>query len=266
MNMRHAVLLPIVSAFLCAGCGDDRGAAPTPVPSSVEIAGPSGHLFVGQTYQFQMDARMSDGTRVTTGGTWGSDAPIVAIDANGVVRVVGIGEATIFVDYQGQRATRRLRTTFLYEGQLDSSARGQRMAVTRCRGTGWWSTRAYCGSERTFATFTQQDNVVTAAITVVWDSDSFSESRFPAATAVIGATGELGFESLDVFAGDEVGTRWRLRPFGQTQVTGTFTVRVTDPARSGYLEWEEAIEPTSLTRHGASASRAMLPSPPIHDR
>jgi hypothetical protein len=254
--MRYVAPWGIVSALMFSACGDGNGArpAPTPLRSSIEIAGPSAYLFLGQTYQFHMEARMSDGTRATTGGTWASDAPAIAtVDGNGVVSVVGVGEATVYVDYQGQRATRRIRTTVLYEGVLDSAAAGGVVGLTRCTGTGWWSARQYCGSERMVATFTQQENVVTGVIVLVWDSDSFSETAFPPVTAVISPTGELSFESAGSADGDDVVTHWRLGPVGRTRIAGTFTVRITDPRQPGFLEWEEAIKPTSPAEQIISA-------------
>jgi hypothetical protein len=203
--MRYVAPWGIVSALMFSACGDGNGArpAPTPLRSSIEIAGPAAYLFLGQTYQFHMEARMSDGTRATTGGTWASDAPAIAtVDGNGVVSVVGVGEATVYVDYQGQRATRRIRTTVSYEGMLDSAAAGG--VVGRV-------------------------------------------------TAVISPTGELSFASAGSADGDDVVTHWRLRPVGRTQIAGTFTVRITDPRQPGFLEWEEAIKPTSPAEQSVSA-------------
>ena len=87
---------------------------------------------------------------------------------------------------------------------------------------------------------------MTAAITLVWDSDSFSETRFPSVSAVLGPAGELTFESSGVADDDTVVTRWSLRPVGRRQIAGSFTVRLTDPRRSGYLEWESAIKPSAV--------------------
>jgi len=264
-----AASLPVLTA-----CGGDAGVPPTPVPSALTIEGPPDPLFLGQRYRFTMAARLSNGTMRSSGGTWGSDAPGVAtVDAEGAVAVVGVGEATIFVDYQGQRATRRLTTTVQYQGALDTTAR-----TIGCTHTGYWRAVDYCsvypdGTEVLVSgVFTQEGRMVSAAMQERRDGTwGLVIQLFPAVMTSVSETGDLRIESMresrsEPAPGDEPGWvrmqgRWTLRPVGLTQIGGTFVFRQTASDYSGYYEVEARIAPASLTdpaeiRGGSPADRA----------
>ena len=168
--MRAAFVAFIIPALFVACGGGGNGSRPSPVLTAVTITAPGGGvLFVGETYTFTMNARLSDGTMITTGGTWGSDAPQVAeVNAvSGLVQIRGIGEATIYVDYQGQRGTQRIRSTVKYEGTLFATS-----LVTSCVDTGEWEAVDACGEFQTgfelgfSGKFTQSDGAVTAVMSL----------------------------------------------------------------------------------------------------
>jgi hypothetical protein len=252
--MRAAVVTFIISA-LCAGCGDSggNGARPSPVLAAVTITMPrAGALFLGDTYTFTMSARLSDGTIVTTGGVWGSDAPTIATvnASSGSVQIVGIGEATIYVDYQGQRGTQRIQSTVGYEGTLRATSR-----VTSCVDTGDWEAVDACeefpnGFEADFTgTFTQADRTVTAVMSL--GSDDFAGNPV---TAQVNDRGELRFESVHNDGDMTVTIHWMLGPSGLTQVAGTHVLRFEFVGVSGHVDVAATLIPSGITRVVGSAA------------
>jgi hypothetical protein len=244
--MRAAFVAFILSA-LFAGCGDGGSPSrPSPVLAAVTITVPeTGVLFLGETYTLTMNARMSDGTIITTGGTWNSDAPTVATvnSTSGAMQIVGLGEATISVDYQGQRGTQRIRSTVRYEGTLRAASR-----VTNCVDTGDWAAVDACeefptGFEAEFTgEFTQSDRTVTAVMSLGGD-----DLATPA-TAQVSDSGELRFESVHTDGDMKVTIQWTLQPSGLTQITGTHVARFEFVGVAGHVDVVATIIPSGITR------------------
>jgi hypothetical protein len=242
-------LFAIGSLLVLVACGGGgSGPPPSPTLTSVTIVAQDGILFLGQTYTFSMSARLSDGATVTTGGTWGSDAPAVATvnSVSGSVQIVGLGEATIFVDYQGQRGTRRIRTTVRYEGTLDGV-----MRLTGCSQTGEWATGKACDEFRNgdeflaLGTFTQSETTVTAVMDLGDGDDPFPA---PPVAATISGSGELRLESVHRDGGLTGRAQWVFRPTGLTQIEGTIVIRWTASGVSGFMENRANILPTTIIR------------------
>jgi hypothetical protein len=255
--MRPIVLAILVST-LSAACGGSRNASqPSPVLTGVTITAPStGALFLGETYTFSMSARLSDGTIVTTGGTWGSDAPSVATvnSSSGAAQIVGLGEATIYVDYQGQRGTHRIRSTVGYDGTLSAISR-----VTSCVDTGDWAAVDACeefpnGFEADFTgTFTQSDRTVTAVMSLG------GEYQADPAIGQVSDSGELRFETVHKDGDMTVTVGWTLRPSGVDQVSGSHALRFEFVGVAGYVDVAATILPGPITRiaaPGASGDRS----------
>lgn len=244
--------IALTATLAAAGCGGGS-TAPTPVPTSLAITRPPGNfLFLGETYTFGMVAELSNGGVVPTGGTWGSDAPSVAVvePATGQVQIVGVGQATIYVDYKGQRASVLIRTTVRYEGTLDAPAR-----ITRCTATGIWKDQDPCrphvlgAPSVAFVTFTQADTSVTAVMDL--SGCIGGASSLPAA-ATVSDTGELVFEAIHRDESITVRGRWSLRPVGLNQVQGTVVYRTTSTWTSGFLEREVSVGPSAISTSAAS--------------
>jgi hypothetical protein len=77
-----------------------------PVLASLTIEGPSS-IQPGDTRQFTLRARMSDGTTpdVTSAGVWRTTNPAVINVASGLVTAAAAGEVTISASYQGRSAS-----------------------------------------------------------------------------------------------------------------------------------------------------------------
>jgi len=250
----RAIVVAILVSTLTSACGGGNASRPSPVLTGVMITAPAtGALILGHTYSFSMSARLSDGTTVTTGGTWGSDAPAVATvnSTSGAVQIVGLGEATIYVDYQGQRGTQRIRSVFGYEGTLRGTSR-----VTSCVATGGWAAVDACeefqdGFEAPFrGMFTQADRTVTAVMSL---GDQYQADP---ATAQVSDDGELRFETIHRDGDMTVTVEWTLRPSGLNQVSGGHTLRFDFVGVAGSLDVGATIAPGPLARVAASGATA----------
>jgi hypothetical protein len=250
-------LIAISLTSLVVGCGGKSGAAPTPTPGNIVMGGQDGTLFLGETYAFSMSVSLSNGQTVTTGGTWGSDAPSVATVGvtDGAVNIVGLGAATIFVDYQGLRATRLVQTTVRYAGRLDGVSR-----TTRCVATGDWLKGDACseipnGSEATFVgTFTQSDRSVTATMSL-GEGDIVSP-----VTAQIDSAGALRLDTTHTGDGLTGTVRWSLRPSGLSEIQGDQVLRFTVEELSGYVEVTAQIVPARISRTASVSARTRAAS------
>ena len=245
-------------AGLAVACGGSAS-APTPNLASLSISAPDGLLFLGESYTFTTTLRRSDGTTVAGGGTWGTDAPTVASvqTVTGLVQVVGLGEATIFVDHQGQRATKRIRSTVRYRGTFSASWR-----VASCTQTAAWAAINSCAdyaagsTYRLTGVFTQADAVVIAVMRV---GSLLSEP----VTVVVPGSGELRFQTEHRRVDDDLiaAVAWMLRPSGLTMVDGTATVRWRVPRVSGYMEVRGTLLPATISRTLDVWAESLLASP-----
>lgn len=232
--------------LVLAGCGGNPGRPDDPDLVSVTITNvPPGFLFLGETYTFAMSARMSNGTTVTTGGTWGSDAPAVATvnSVSGQVQILGLGDATVYVDYQGVRGIQPIQSTVRYAGQMEGVSR-----IRRCVDTGDWALVDTCaefpnGSAGTFeGTFTQSGRSVTAVMSL-----GGGETSNPV-TATVSDAGELRFDTSHAFEGLTARVRWSLQPSGLTQIRGNHTIRFQAAGVSGYVEITADIDPFGISQ------------------
>jgi hypothetical protein len=128
----------IVIAFALAvavGCGENDPISPSPSTlASLSITPATEFIKIKGTETFTVTGTYSDGSTRTEQATWGTDNPgIATIDAGGRASGVASGQASIFAETQGQRATRLLRVLPDYHGRW----RGDWM-VTSCGDDGDW--------------------------------------------------------------------------------------------------------------------------------
>jgi hypothetical protein len=72
---------------------------PSPTSTLVTVSSPNSKIVIGQTEQMTATVTMSDGTTKPATGTWGSDAPSVAVvNQSGLVTAIAVGSATIYID------------------------------------------------------------------------------------------------------------------------------------------------------------------------
>jgi hypothetical protein len=112
----------IAIAFFLAiavGCAKDEGpTSPSSTLAGVSIAPATDLIKIKGTETFSVAGTYSDGSTRTVQATWGTDnAAIAAIDSTGRASGVASGQASIFADAQGRRATRLLRVVPDYHGR-----------------------------------------------------------------------------------------------------------------------------------------------------
>lgn len=131
--------LVVVCALAAAvGCGNDSPGGPSPQPPpppiSIAITPATDLLKIKGTETFSVTGTYSNGSTRAEQPTWGTDnAGIATIDASGRASGIASGQASIFADAQGQRATRVLRVVPDYHGRW----RGDWIA-TGCSDEGDW--------------------------------------------------------------------------------------------------------------------------------
>lgn len=145
MVPRH---LAVVILFLATvACGDGNG-SPTAPSLNAAITGlsitPATVLIkLRASEAFIATATFANGSSTSVPAIWGSDNPEVAsVDSSGHATGTNSGQARIFADYQGQRATRLLRVVPDYEGLWRGTWR-----VVGCTEQGDW-----CGLCKEFTT------------------------------------------------------------------------------------------------------------------
>lgn len=151
----------LVYLALVAACGDDGPPAPTaPSLTSITVTG-SDLLLVGNSETFAA----AGNTGGLTAPRWGSDAPTVAtVDGgSGRVTAVGTGTVTIFVDANGIRGTKLIRTLPNFGGEWSG-----RYALINCESR---ANRSFCPERSTNDTyalsmsFTQNRDSVSGSFT-----------------------------------------------------------------------------------------------------
>jgi hypothetical protein len=122
--MQRALLLRFSAACLCvavsSACGSSKSLADQLSPSATTLTALTitfNTPAVGGSVQATATATFSNGSTSPVSSGFGSDTPTVAtISSSGSVTGVAVGDVTIFVDYQGMRATKRVRVLPSYAG------------------------------------------------------------------------------------------------------------------------------------------------------
>jgi hypothetical protein len=165
-------VLAFVGVLVVAGCGETSGGgAPTGpstgagTPTSLSMTPQTDLIRLRGTETFTLTAALSNGSSQTVQGNWGSDQMLVATAVGGRVTAIGSGQATIFADYQGLRATRLLRVVPSYDGRWTGD-----FQVTGCSEEGDWrlieACRDFLSGERYFISLvlTQERAAVTGTL------------------------------------------------------------------------------------------------------
>ncbi len=209
------ILVTIAVAAMLAACNKDNPAS----PSGTVTISPSTDLIKNKSSEsFTANAASSDGTTRAVQASWSSDATTVAtVDSNGRVTGVGPGESTIAADYQGTRATRRLRVVPDYQGTWQGGWR-----LTQCASDGDWSRSTICQD-------LHNGDVFVLSLTL-------SQSR-------ASVTGTIDLGDLPGPAQGSIGTG------GQLALTSTFTTPIdTVSLETSISNWESlSLDNTTMT-------------------
>lgn len=250
-----AIALAWSAACGKGGGGSPTAPTPTPTTTAVTVGYPAGGtFFIGREVQFEARQTLSDGsTRVATNATWGSDTPGVAtVSANGLVRGVAAGEATIFADAP-VRGVLRIRVYPDFGGTW----RGNEV-INSCQGSG--TLAALCAEFGPGevglhdSSFTQAD----ASVNAVIDAGDGSTAR---TTGTISVGGELQLPSVPFLPAepgiDSQVQNWRSRSDVPAAMTGTYDLYVTAAGVSGFIRLSLRLE--NVVRTSSQAGQAQPP-------
>ena len=137
------VALLLLGSAGCGGGGENPITSPTPgpgTPTSVAIASGADLMKLKATGTFGLTASYSNGTTGPVQGTWSADNPGVAtVDNTGRVTANGAGETNIVAEFQGLRASQRLRVVPDYQGRWNGD-----FSVTGCSADGDFQRGNFC--------------------------------------------------------------------------------------------------------------------------
>ena len=244
--MATRVFVVCTLAIAACACGDDK-TAPSPTVAGIVVTSTSDLLFIGANETFTATATLSDDTtRTITNGVWGTNDPqIVSVEqATGRVLAIGSGNATVFVDYEGQRGTRAIRALPNFQGAWSGS-----YVVRTCTETGEIAEAELCsdvfvvGSELPLNLIASQTrDVATAQLflgSLLGNVDGTVQlnGEWPASGTI--RSGEVSIETVWVFQSAQSG-----------RITGSGNFLIRADGVSGELRME--VEMVNLVRGGAT--------------
>ena len=237
MRQRLIGRLCVVSAFvLLSSCGGGKSpTTPTVTVTSITVTSSSGFLMVGQSETFTATLNMSNGTTqaLSTGGTWGTDAPTVAtvVATTGAVTSIRSGDVTIFVDAQGVRGTKRITIMPNYAGIW-----GGTYVVNNCTQTGQWPAVINgCGTVFTIgATLPVAFNLTQNGGTITGQTAIGTNISGQFSTTAI-ANGALSFNATYLSGTFSLAQAWQLNQAVAGQLTGSAVQTWTDSQLPGQM-------------------------------
>jgi hypothetical protein len=237
MNQPSAAVLVLVS-LVTVGCGGGSSptAPSTPTATSIVVNSASTHVFLGNSETFTATVTLSNGTtQVLTGGTWSSDATGVAtvVAGTGAVTAVASGEATIIVDAQGVRGTKRIRVVPSYQGIWFGT-----YTVNSCVQTGDFVDANLCGTTLIVGSNTLQAGLnLTQSIGAITGQTRLGGIFSDALTGTVNTDGTLSFQvgATVPTLTTRVAQAWQLNITQAGRITGTVTQTWTDPALTGQM-------------------------------
>lgn len=263
----------IVAGFLvCVSVACGKGASPTTAPSpsaaaptALALSPATDLITIRGTERFTIAATLSDGTTKVVQGTWGSDAPgIASAGADGTVTGTGSGEATVYADYQGLRASRRLRVVPNYNGRWSAT-----YLTVSCAGTGDWAGDCLGPDDitrHTIGVVLQQ-----AGIAMTGQLTPYSDIPTVPVTGAIDGTGHLALSGKVPYTIPDCQLdclfeilSWDVVSSDSVNFSGQFTIRVSSPKLQGSRSWVSNVVATKpladAATTGDSISRSFGPS------
>lgn len=216
----------ITVGVLQLGCGKSPTRPSSPSGGgTITVKSSSDLLHLGASETFTAMLTTASGTTQTVSvGTWGSDAPTVAqVDGSGQVTGIASGEATIFVDAQGVRGTKRIRILPNYQGSWIGS-----YVIESCSSTGQFF-RYACSNGDGFAInsvfpmalqLTQAGDVVTGNTAL----GSVISGQFSVAVSPIG---DVQITTFGTSSGSQYSQGWSLQSTVAGRITGVLNVVIT---------------------------------------
>ena len=245
--MRTRFLVMCTLAIAACACGDDK-TAPSPTVISIVVASTSDLLFIGASETFTATATLSDdSTRTITTGIWGTNEPqIVSVEqATGRVLAVGSGNASVFVDYEGNRGTRTIRGLPNYQGAWSGS-----YVVRTCTETGEVAEAELCSDVFVVGAELPLDVIATQTRDAA-TAQLFLGSLLGAVNGPVQLNGEW-LASGTIRSGEaSIDMVWVLQSAQSGRITGSGNLVIRADGASGELRME--VEVVELLRGSATA-------------
>jgi hypothetical protein len=250
--MRQVLAVVCMAVVAVVGCNKSSNpSAPSNSNTVVSISlnSSSGALAFGAMETFTATATLAGGgTQPVTGGVWGSDAQTVAqVSASGQVTAVGIGLATVFVDFQGMRGTKLIRVLQNFAGEYSGT-----YVVDACAESGDFVEAEFCttpwapGSALALAFLFAQTGASLTGQTALGGiiSGQFSATVRDDGSATVQVTANV--------EGILVTQTWQLRADQSGFITGSFRIVISAPGLTG----NTTIDATISTAVRVSSSSA----------
>ncbi len=259
--MSRALVVMAVLVGLTA-CGKKDGtptgpSAPVVTSTGVSLSSAKDLILIGELQQLTATATFSDGTSRVVTGAWTSDATGVAtVSPAGEIRGASAGEATVTVDFEGRRASHRLRVVPDFSGRWEGAYR-----EVACEATIDW--RGVCDDPDTNTRWFM-------AIDFSQDRAQVSGAVQPYSDATIPTTGQVALSGTLSQAGtlpvtDGIGVLdldiidWSTVSTDNRNMTGGFKVRYVHRKFQGALTLTLQLDPMAkvgAATKGTGAGRA----------
>ncbi len=249
-----------IVAGLATACGSSSGTTLSPTNVSTItgislVANPPG---VGATVSAVATLSLSNGNSVAISSGFTSDTPSVAtVTAAGAMTGVSIGDVTIAVDYQGFKASKKVRVLTNYNGVFVGN-----YTIDSCADTGGFADQAFCAGFP-----------MATPLPIAFNNSQSSDLTTMASLFALGqvqgtGTGAIASNGALTYAGSIVSgtTRLDFRNFAAASASinhynGTFQIVWTDSVLSGTSTWTCTMQ--DVTRTSGGAATLSVPSTPI---
>jgi hypothetical protein len=258
VDVKRRVAIGCALAIAAGACNKSK-TAPSPTVTSIAVTSASDLLFIGASETFTATATLSDGsTQNISTAAWGTNEQhVVSVESSsGRVTGVGSGQATVFVDYQGQRGTRSIRGLPNYQGSWSGS-----YAIRSCQESGTIALAEICRD--TFAV----NRVLPLDIIATQTRDAATAQLFLGSVAGSG-TGPIQLDGRWLLAATarsgelSIDTVWTLHSATSGRSTGAASFIVRFAGLSGDVRAD--VEIRDLNRDSADvAFAAMAPGAPV---
>jgi len=227
LETRIVVLLAATIAIMIAIAACKKTpTTPAPVAQSITMSSTSDMYYIGNSETFSATVTMSDGTtKAVVGGTWSTDTPSVAtVNSSGLVTIVGSGNVTVIVQYQGLQGSKLIRGLPNYQGTWSGS-----YYIVSCSGSGYFKNE--CASFPV-------NQVFPTNLNLIQDRDRVT-GKFYLGTLSADASGPVQMDGVllltgkilyDIFTLD---VSWRMQSATPGKITGSMSWLWLAAGRSG---------------------------------
>jgi hypothetical protein len=208
---------------------------------------------IGSTVSAGATATLSSGATAPISQGFTTDTPSVAtITSAGAITGLSIGDVTVSVDYQGFRASKKVRVLPSYNGIYSGT-----YTLDACTPTGAFADQNFCSQFATGSTLQIALNNVQSLDLTTMTSQFLLGQLLGNATATIASNGGLTYSGSAVTGTTTIAVQnFSGSAPAVGQIAGTFQVLWTDSTITGNMVWKCTI--TSMTRVSGGVAESLL--------